>query len=158
MAESLAQELFSRQLAACDFTLYVCYDRSSLDDGYDGETEADRYGREVPKADHGTVHVGLPTASMQKVTRAVLSVFDRIYSGPLLARRLNLTADNVVPQAQEQADLFTDAAAQEKERSLQKTMLSIQGKFGKNAILKGADLTEGATARERDGQIGGHRA
>ena len=137
MAESLAQELFSRQLAACDFTLYVCYDRSSLDDGYDGETEADRYGREVPKADHGTVHVGLPTASMQKVTRAVLSVFDRIYSGPLLARRLNLTADNVVPQAQEQADLFTDAAAQEKDARLSGSIDSINRSFGRGTVRFG---------------------
>ena len=158
MAESLAQELLAKGLAASDFTLFICYDRSSLGDGYEGETETDRYGREVPKADHGSSRLGAHTASMQRITQAVLAVFDRIYDKTLLARRLNLTADNVIPQAEEQADLFTDVEAQKKESSLQRTMLSIQGKFGKNAILKGADLTEGATVRERNGQIGGHRA
>lgn len=158
MAESLAQELFSKGLASSDFTLFICYDRSSIGDGYEGETETDRYGREVPKADHGTARLGAHTASMQRITQAVLAVFDRIYDKTLLAKRLNLTADNVIPQQEEQADLFTDIAAQKKESSLQRTMLSIQGKFGKNAILKGADLTEGATVRERNEQIGGHHA
>lgn len=158
MAESLAQELFAKGLASSDFTLYICYDRSSLGDGYEGETETDRYGREVPKADHGTARLGAHTASMQRITQAVLAVFDRIYDRTLLAKRLNLTADNVIPQQEEQADLFTDIAAQKKESSLQRTMLSIQGKFGKNAILKGADLTNGATVRERNEQIGGHHA
>ena len=158
MAESLAQELFAKGLASSDFTLFICYDRSSLGDGYEGETETDRYGRAVPKADHGSARLGAHTASMQRITQAVLAVFDRIYDKTLLAKRLNLTADDVIPQQEEQADLFTDIAAQKKESSLQRTMLSIQGKFGKNAILKGADLTEGATVRERNEQIGGHHA
>ncbi|MCR5620250.1 MAG: DNA methylase [Treponema sp.] len=158
MAESLAQELFAKGLAASDFTLFICYDRSSLGNGYEGETETDRYGREVPKADHGTARLGAHTASMQRITQAVLAVFDRICDKSLLAKRLNLTADNVIPQKEEQADLFTDIAAQKKESSLQRTMLSIQGKFGKNAILKGADLTDGATVHERNEQIGGHHA
>lgn len=158
MAESLAQELCAKGLASSDFTLFICYDRSSLGSDYTGETEEDRYGREVPKADHGTARLGVHTASLQRITQAVLAVFDRICDASLFVRRLNLTADTLIAQAEEQAELFTDAAAQKKESSLQKTMLSIQGKFGKNAILKGADLTDGATARERNTQIGGHRA
>jgi DNA polymerase V len=158
MAESLAQELFAKGLASSDFTLFVGYDRSSLGESYEGETEEDRYGREVPKSDHGTARLGVHTASMQRITQAVLAVFDRIYDRTLLAKRLNLTADTVIAQAEEQADLFTDAEVQKKERSLQKAMLSIKGRFGKNAILKGADLTEGATVRERNEQIGGHHA
>ncbi|MBP5465199.1 MAG: DNA methylase, partial [Treponema sp.] len=102
--------------------------------------------------------LGAHTASLQRITQAVLAVFDRICDASLCVKRLNLTADTLIAQTEEQADLFTDATAQQNESSLQKTMLSIQGKFGKNAILKGADLTDGATARERNEQIGGHRA
>ncbi|MCR5762031.1 MAG: DNA methylase [Treponema sp.] len=158
MAESLAQELFSKKLASSDFTLYISYDRSSLTDSYEGETQSDRYGREIPKSDHGSIHLNTQTASISKIKESVLSIFDRIIDKTLLSKRLNLTADNVIHQEKEQSDLFTNAAIQNSESSLQKTLLSIQNKYGKNAILKGIDLTDGATARERNEQIGGHHA
>lgn len=158
MAESLAQDLFVKQSASDSFSLYISYDKTSLSDGYNGSISSDYYGRAVPKSDHGCARLSSPTASMKKITQAVLSAFDRIADERLFVRRLNLTADNVIAQKDIQSDLFTDISEQEKENSLQSAMQSIQNKFGKNAILKGIDLTEGATARERNEQIGGHHA
>ena len=158
MAESLAQDLFVKKVASDSFSLYISYDKTSLSDGYKGSISNDYYGRAVPKADHGYARLSSPTASMKNITQAVLSAFDRIADERLFVRRLNLTADNVIAQKDIQSDLFTDVSEQEKETSLQSAMQSIQDKFGKNAILKGIDLTEGATARERNEQIGGHHA
>ena len=158
MAESLAQDLFVKKSASDSFSIYISYDKTSLSDGYDGSISNDYYGRAVPKSDHGYARLSSPTASMKKITQAVLSAFDRIADERFFVRRLNLTADNVIAQKDIQSDLFTDVSEQEKENSLQSAMQSIQDKFGKNAILKGIDLTEGATARERNEQIGGHHA
>ncbi|MBR4796901.1 MAG: DNA methylase, partial [Spirochaetia bacterium] len=102
--------------------------------------------------------LGSHTASLHRITQGILNIFDQIADPALLIRRINISADTVIDQNEEQPDLFTDAAAQRRERSLQNTMLSIQSRFGKNAILKVSDYTEGATARERNEQIGGHRA
>ena len=158
MAELLAQRLVSQGLASDLFTLTVSYDRSSFTEDYDGDVEIDRYGRPVPKSAHGSARTSLPTASLKKIGEGVLSIYDRVADRKLLLRRFNVSAENVTSQKEEQIDLFTDIAAQEKERSLQDTMLKIQGRFGKNAILKASDFEEGATLRERNGQIGGHRA
>ena len=118
----------------------------------------DYYGRPAPKPSHGFVRLDLPTASLKKISQGVLSLYDRITDGSLFVRRINISADNVIPQKEEQADLFTDIEAQKKEMSLQNTMLQIQSRFGKNAMLKASDYGEGATLRERNEQIGGHRA
>ena len=158
MAESLAQDLFVKKVASDSFSLYISYDKTSLSDGYSGSISNDYYGRAVPKSDHGYARLSSPTSSMKNITQAVLSAFDRIADERLFVRRLNLTADNVIALKDIQTDLFTDVSAQEKETSLQSAMQTIQDKFGKNAILKGIDLTEGATARERNEQIGGHHA
>ncbi|MBE6354915.1 DNA methylase [Treponema sp.] len=158
MAEFLSQELVTKQLASAVFTLIISYDRSSPLENYKGNFEIDRYGREVPKSDHGSIKLSAETSSMSKITDAVLTVFDRIIDKTLLAKRLNLTAEKVIPQKEEQADLFTTVHEQKKERSLQETMLKLQNKFGKNTILKGSDFEEGATTIERNRQIGGHRA
>ncbi len=158
MAESLAQDLFVKKVASDSFSLYISYDKTSLSDGYSGSISNDYYGRAVPKSDHGYARLSSPTSSMKNITQAVLSAFDRIADERLFVRRLNLTADNVIAQKDIQSDLFTDVSEQEKETSLQSAMQTIQDKFGKNAILKGVDLTEGATARERNEQIGGHHA
>lgn len=158
MAEEISQELFSKGLAASDFTLVISYDRSSIDDSYSGKTEADRYGRTVPKADHSTLHLTAPTASMQKIKDGVLTVFDRIINKNLFAKRLTLTAEHVIAQKEEQADLFTAVEEQTRGAAIQQALLAIQTKFGKNALFKGVDLTDGATRRERNEQIGGHHA
>lgn len=143
MAEALAQDLVEKNLASEQFSLYIAYDKSSTP---------------VHRSDHGLVHLGSHTASLHRITQGILNIFDQIADPALLVRRINISADTVIDQNEEQPDLFTDVAAQRRERSLQNTMLSIQSRFGKNAILKVSDYTEGATARERNEQIGGHRA
>ena len=143
MAEDLAQDLVAKNLASEQFSLYISYDKSSTP---------------VPMADHGLVHLGSHTASLHRITKGILDIFDQIADPAFLIRRINISADTVIDQKEKLPDLFTDVAAQRRERSLQNAMLSIQGRFGKNAILKMSDYTEGATARERNQQIGGHRA
>jgi DNA polymerase V len=143
MAESLAQDLVKKNLASEQFSLYISYDKSSTP---------------VPRSDHSLVHMGSHTASLHRITKGILGIFDQIADPAALFHRINISADTVIDQREEQADLFTDVAAQRRERSLQNAMLSIQDRFGKNAILKVSDYTEGATARERNEQIGGHRA
>ncbi len=143
MAEDMAQDLVAKNLASEQFSLYISYDKSSTP---------------VPMADHGLVHLGSHTASLHRITKGILDIFDQIADPAFLIRRINVSADTVIDQKEELPDLFTDVAAQRRERSLQNAMLSIQGRFGKNAILKMSDYTEGATARERNQQIGGHRA
>ncbi len=158
MAEVMAQNLLSKGLAGDCFSVFISYDRSSITDGYEGDVEQDFYGRPVPKPSHGSVSFPTATASLHRISEGILSVYDRIVDRSLYVRRLSVSVGGVVAQQGEQPELFTDAAAQEKERSLQKTMLKIQGKFGKNAILKASDYEEGATLRDRNGQIGGHKA
>ena len=143
MAEALAQDLVEKNLASEQFSLCISYDKKSTP---------------VHRSDHGLVHLGSHTASLHRITQGILNIFDQIADPALLIRRINISADTVIDQNEEQPDLFTDVAAQRRERSLQNTMLSIQSRFGKNAILKVSDYTEGATARERNEQIGGHRA
>jgi DNA polymerase V len=139
---------------------------------YRGAVTTDHYGRQIPKHAHGTANLGGHTSSTRQIVQAVLDLFDRIVDPELLVRRVNLAANHVVGEASalklkpmEQLDLFTDYAAQQaeaaaldRERRMQKAMLSIQKKFGKNAILKGMNLEEGATTVERNRQIGGHKA
>ncbi|MBB5226777.1 DNA methylase [Treponema ruminis] len=158
MAEVLAQNLKSEQLASDLFGLYISYDRISITDDYHGAVEMDFYGRPAPKATHGSIRITPATASLQKISEGMLSVFDRVTDKNLFIRRINISADNVISQKEEQIDLFTDVNAQKREMSLQDTMLKIQSKFGKNAILKASDYEEGATLRQRNEQIGGHRA
>ena len=143
MAEALAQDLVEKNLASEQFSLYISYDKSSTS---------------VPRSDHGLTHLGSHTASLHRITQGILDIFDQIADPALLIRRINISADTVIDQKDEMPDLFTDVAAQRRERSLQNAMLSIQNRFGKNAILKVSDYTEGATTRERNEQIGGHRA
>ena len=128
---------------------------------YSGEVATDRYGRKIPKHAHGTINLDIPTSSLKEITTAVSSLYDRIIDKELLIRRLTLTATKVMPK-EGQLDLFTDYEAlkkeQEKERRLQKSILDIKKKYGKNAVLRGLSYEEGATTRTRNGQIGGHKA
>ena len=183
MAEALALDLVDKGLAADQMVLTVGYDIECLTDPairrtYKGPVTTDAYGRKVPKHAHGTANLGRHTSSARRITDAVLGLFDAVVDPNLLARRLTITANHVITELQaqkqqagavEQLDLFTDYAAREqqradeeqeldRERRMQQAMLSIKKKFGKNAILKGMDLQEGATAQDRNAQIGGHKA
>ena len=181
MADQLALELVAQRLVTNQLTLTVGYDIDNLRDSqrrkqYHGEIKTDRYGRQVPKHAHGTANLEEYTASSKRITAAILELYDRIVDKNLLIRRMYLTANRVTAEdsiptepVMEQLDLFTDfEAAQRKkeaeaaelarERKLQEAMLGIKSKFGKNAILKGTNLVDGATAAERNGRVGGHKA
>lgn len=178
MADMLALDLADRNMATDQLVLTVGYDRNNLKsgDGYIGETASDRYGRAVPKHAHGTENLPRYTSSTKRILQAATELFDRIVDPDLMVRRLYLTASRVADESEaaekesyEQLDLFTDYKAAEKEKEQenqqlekekrwQKAMLDIKKKYGKNAILRGMNLEEGATARERNNQIGGHKA
>lgn len=181
MADLLALELVDKRMVTDQIVLTIGYDIDNLTDPkilkyYKGEITTDRYGRKVPKHAHGTVNLELPTSSTRIITDAVLSLYDQIVHPDLLIRRVTITANRLVNETDalhiehyEQLDLFTDynALEQEKkeeevrlfrERKLQEAMLSMKKKYGKNAILKGMNLQEGATTMERNRQIGGHKA
>ena len=182
MADQLALDLVERGLVTNQLVLTVGYDRENLQDpgrrkAFRGETSTDRYGRTVPKHAHGTENLPRYTSSARVILEHATELFDRIVNPGLLVRRLYLTANRVVEEGQapepreefEQMDLFTDYQALEKqnakeqeelerEKRRQKAVLEIKKKFGKNAILKGINLVEGATGRERNNQIGGHKA
>ena len=180
MADSLALELVEKGLVTDQLVLTVGYDRENLDDPgraarYKGPVTADRYGRSIPKHAVGTEHFPY-TSSASDLLRAVTALYDRIVDKELLIRRLSLSANRLLDEASapkddgaEQLDLFTDYEAKEKqeqadkaaharERKIQEAMLGIKKRYGKNAILKGMNLEEGATARERNRTIGGHQA
>lgn len=159
MTDLLVLDLVEKGMVTDSLTLTVGYDRVNVDEGaYKGEVTYDRYGRGVPKSAHGTANLGTTTSSTKKIMTAVMELYDRIVSKELLVRRINLSANNLVEERYEQYDLFTNPAELAKERKIQEAMLSIKKKFGKNAILKGMNLEEGATTIERNNQIGGHRA
>ena len=166
MAEQIAFDLFEQKLVSKQFVLTIGYDRDNLQgQEYSGEVATDRYGRKIPKHAHGTINLDTPTSSLKEITTAVSSLYDRIIDKELLIRRLTLSAAKVMPkegQVYQQLDLFTDYEAlkkeQEKERRLQKSILDIKKKYGKNAVLRGLSYEEGATTRTRNGQIGGHKA
>ena len=181
MADQLSLQLVDQGLVTDQMVLTVGYDIENLTDPkrsgfYRGEVMKDRYGRSIPKHAHGTENLGCFTSSTRQILDAVLALYDRIIDEKLLIRRVYLTANHVMPETEvkrepvaEQLDLFTDYAALEqkrkkeqqeleREKRLQHAMLDIKKKFGKNAILKGMNLCEGATAKERNDQIGGHKA
>ena len=160
MAESLAYQLCGKGMVTDSLTLAVGYDRENCDNGsYRGEFHIDHYGRKVPKGAHGTVRLDSPTNLASQLVQACAGLFDRIVSPDLLVRRITITAGRVVKdEGFWQYDLFTDTKQLEKEKRLQDAMLGIKRKFGKNAVLKGTSYLDGATMRERNGQIGGHKA
>jgi len=159
MTELLVLELVDKQVVTDSITLTIGYDRSNVEEGrYKGELVIDRYDRAIPKSAHGTANLGVTSNSTSKIMSAVLELYDRIADKNLLVRRINISANNLVEEKYMQFDLFTDPNKLAKERKMQEAMLSIKKKFGKNAILKGMNLEEGATTRERNNQIGGHKA
>lgn len=177
MADQLALNLLEKRCVTDQLVLTVGYDIDNLTQPelraqYHGPVSIDRYGRRVPKSAHGTAHLPRPSSSARQLIAAALELYERQVDERLLVRRLYLTACHVIPEAEAakeaqwgQLDLFSDQnAAQseqealERERRIQEALLTIKKKFGKNAVLKGLDLEEGATARMRNDQIGGHKA
>ncbi len=181
MADEVALELVEKGLVTDQLVLTVGYDMENLTDpgirkSYRGEVTVDRYGRKVPKHAHGTQNLKRRTSSARLLMEAVAELYDRIVDPRLLVRRLNVTANHLAPELQrteepefEQMELFTDYGARErereredalleKERRLQEAVLTVKKKYGKNAVLKGMNLQEKATGRERNRQIGGHKA
>ena len=180
MADMLSLDLVDKGLVTDQLVVTVGYDIENLTDParkakYHGAVVKDHYGRQIPKHAHGNLDGH--TSSTRKIMCAAAELFDCIVGKNLLIRRLNVVANHVLPKESapvknggfEQLDLFTDYAAQqaqqerekqelEREQKMQTAMLTIKKKFGKNAILRGMNLEEGATAKDRNGQIGGHRA
>ncbi|MBR5359657.1 MAG: DNA methylase, partial [Lachnospiraceae bacterium] len=181
MADVLSLDLVDKELVADSITLYIGYDGTALDDPevrrrYKGQIAQDYYGRYVPKSAHGSVPLGRYTSSTRLICEAAVRLYEDITDPLLTVRRVNITANNTVYEedapkgdSYEQLDLFTDYEAVErsrqaenerldKEKALQKATLKLKKKFGKNAIIKGTDLQEGAMTIERNNQIGGHKA
>ena len=174
MTELLLLDLVDRNLVTNQIVLTVGYDIDNLTNkniDYKGEVTIDRYGRSVPKHAHGTINLDHKTSSNKIIGEAVMELYDRIIDNRLLTRRINITANNVVNEEQaekennfEQIDLFTNyqeleikQEMEKKERNLQKSILDIKRKYGKNAILKGMNFEEGGTTIERNEQVGGHK-
>ena len=181
MAEALSLDLVDKGLTTDQLVLTVGYDRENLTDprrrrNYRGEVVTDPYGRSVPKHAHGTENLKSHTASTAVLLKAANALYDRLVDPALLVRRITLNANHILQESEirssggyEQLDLFTDyealkrqrakeKEASDKERRMQQALLDIKKKYGKNAVLKGTSYQEGATAKERNGQIGGHRA
>lgn len=188
MADQLSLNLVSKGLMTSQLVLHISYDVESLKNPeiasrYTGKTGMDYYGRKTPVPAHGSVNIGRYTSASSLIDAAALELYDRIVNPLLLVRRVNISC-NTLTEAEaaelaeastpqfEQLDLFGDAAAKEaeraeeeamqekltKERKLQDAVLALKGKYGKNAVLKGMNFEEGGTTRQRNNQIGGHKA
>ncbi len=181
MIDLLVLDLVEKKLVTDQILLEVGYDVENVSDGgggYSGEIIVDRYGRKIPKYSRVTVNIDRRTSSTKLITEATLDGYDKNVNRRLSVRRINVTACNVMDERRaemlcdnvpEQLDLFTDYAAieekkaeeravREKERAKQETIIELRQKYGKNAVLKGMNFEEGATAKDRNGQIGGHKA
>ena len=181
MADLLVLDLVDKGLVTDQIVVTVGYDIENLTDperskNYHGDVVTDHYGRRIPKHAHGTANLGRFTSSTKTILQAVDQLYDEIVDENLLVRRLNIVACRIVREMDapssntlEQLDLFSDLnnqgqqfareeADREREKRRQKAMLTIKKKYGKNAILKGMNLEEGATAKDRNAQIGGHKA
>ena len=178
MIHLMSLDLVRKGLLTDQIVLTVGYDIENLESGnsYRGEVVQDFYGRSVPKHAHGTQNLLEHTSSSYLLTDAALSIFDRTVQRDLTIRRLNLCANHIIDEKDKkeketyvQLDFFTDyekkekeeqkkKTALEKERKILKTTVELQERFGKNAILKGFNLKDGATTKDRNSQIGGHKA
>ena len=184
MTDLLVLDLVEKRLVTDQMVLTIGYDIENLTNPeirkkYKGEITTDGYGRKVPKHAHGTANLGRQTSSTRLIMDAVMALYDDIVNPDLLVRRINVTANRLVSEDEaagsgengvfEQLTLFTDFEAEQKkkeeeeaalskERKLQEAMLSVKKRYGKNAMLKGMNLQEGAMTKERNNQIGGHKA
>ena len=165
MADNLSLDLVDKKMLTDQIVLSINYDSESLCAGapYAGEVVLDWYGRPVPKPAHGSINLPRKSSSTDEILQATLTLFDRITDPALTVRRLTIAANHVVDESQAQdcqLSLFDErpSAEAERERRRQEAILAIKKKYGKNAILKGMNFEEGATAIERNSQIGGHKA
>ena len=176
MAEALVLDLVEKRYVTNSIVLTIGYDIENLTDSriestYKGEITTDFYGRKVPKHAHGTGNLPLYTSSGEKIVNCTMELYERIINKNLLSRRITICANNILNEDEApksgfvQLDFFTDRAKVEKddekekkEKEIQKVMLDLKRRYGKNAVLKGMNLKEGATAKERNAQIGGHKA
>ena len=182
MADLLVLELVDQGLMTDQMVLTIGYDVENLTDPaisklYKGPVVTDPYGRKIPKHAHGSINLGKYTSSTKRIVAAVDTLCEKILNPRLLVRRINVTAARILPesdaieadQRDEQLSMFTDYEAEEaarrseqealdRERRIQKTLIDIKKKYGKNAIMKAMNLQEGATAKDRNRQIGGHKA
>lgn len=176
MADGLVLDLVDKGLVTDQMVITVGYDVENVTGSYAGDTVIDRYGRRIPRHAHGTVNLDTRTSSTRIITEAVTGLYDKITNRDLFIRRLNVVACHVVPESeahndvrQGQLEFFTenneldvkqddDGHDIEKEKRMQHAILDIKKRYGKNALLRGMNFEEGATAIERNGQIGGHKA
>lgn len=181
MADLLVLDIVEKMLVTDQIVLSIGYDIENLNDSerqmaYNGEVTIDRYGRKIPKHAHGIANIGRYTSSTRLIVDATMKPYDEIINKKLLIRRINISANRLIPESEasentapEQLDIFTDyeeverqkqaaEAEFEREKRLQNTIISLKKKFGKNTILKGMNFEEGATAKDRNQQIGGHKA
>lgn len=161
MLDLLCMDLFTKSLTTPALTWWVSYDHKSLEvcPNYAGPVKLDFYGRLHPCHSAGTVRLRARSSAPGVIGEAVLASFDAKADHALLFRKLGICAEDVQPDGRAfQLDLFTDYAALEKEKRLQGALLEVRKRHGANAILKGTSFLDGATARERNLQIGGHRA
>ena len=181
MTDLMVLDLVDKGLVTNQIVLTIGYDIENITDknrsqSYKGTVTTNYYGKKVPKPAHGTTNLPKQTSSTTLITNAVMELYDKIVNKKLPIRRINIVANKLVDEHSvknankyEQLDLFTDYeilkkqrekenAESEREKRMQNTILDIKKKFGKNAILKGMNLQEGATAKDRNNQIGGHKA
>lgn len=181
MADTIALDLVEKRCVSDQLVLYVGYDRESLTSpagkDYTGPVSVDWYGRKVPKSAHGTANLHRFTSSSRLIGKAILALYDEIVDKRLLVRRLNISTNHVISEEQMrqraskpvELDMFTDyeavkkekqieEAALARERKIQETIINIKNKFGKNSLFRGLNFDEGSTAKERNKQIGGHKA
>ena len=181
MADLLVLDIVEKKLVTDQIVLTIGYDvenlnNAELEKDYNGEVTTDRYGRKIPKHSHGTANIGRYTSSTRLIVDATMKLYDEIINKKLLIRRINISANRLIPESEasensapEQLDIFTDyeeverqkqasEAEFEREKRLQNTIISLKKKFGKNTILKGMNFEDGATAKDRNQQIGGHKA
>ncbi len=186
MADTLALELVEKRLTTDQIVITVGYDKENMTDKtiqtkYSGPVKLDHYGRLVPKHAHATANLTMRTSSGRMIVEATRKLFEQSVNPLLLVRRLNVCANHIVSEQLVkdkelgqrpdpiQLSIFIDYDKQreemqrhnrtlEKEKKVQEALINIKKKFGKNAILKGLDFNEGATTRERNNQIGGHKA
>ena len=172
MADLLSLELVSKKIVTDQIVLTVGYDIESLKKSYSGAVETDRYGRKITKTAHSSENIGRYTSSTKLICETAMKLFDRIVDKELLVRRMYIVANHIITENDAekereyiQLNLFSDTGKQEaeenelkKEKDMQKAILKIKSKYGKNSIIKGMNLKDGATALERNRQIGGHKA
>ena len=175
MTELLTLDLVEKNLVTNQIVLTIGYDVENITNrniSYNGEVTTDRYGRKIPKHAHGTINLDHQTSSTKIIMDATMKLYERIINKNLIVRRINITANNVISvrnaenkKTFEQIDLFTDYHKKEKEqqeekkeRNLQKAVIDIKNKYGKNAIIKGMNLQDAGTTIDRNNQVGGHKA